>query len=184
MDQTVAVCSFVCSHALFIHPLYSRDNALRISNQLMDVVIRVPAVRRHGIRSMTDLLITERLLVHNSASNAMSEVLYAAAFLVGEFAEYVEEHVELVTVMLKPQVATLSQNVQNVFVQSFVKVLASALMQPFDVADKVRMMHVFVHTYHAHASSMLVISSVRDIMNAYTCSTVDIVCFCHCHARG
>lgn len=133
----ILILSLSCPYHRPVSLHISRENALRISNQLLDVVIRVPAVRRHGVRTMTDLLITERLLIHNSTSNYMSEVLHASAFLVGEFAEYVEEHVELITVMLKPQVALLSQNVQNVFIQGFVKVFAQALMQPFDVADKV-----------------------------------------------
>ncbi len=108
----------------------SRANAARIKQQLMDVVIRVPAVRRFGVRAMSDLLLGNRLLSSDNANtNAMSEVLYACAWGVGEFAEYVTDHLELLQMMLKPTVAALPPHCQIVFVQSVLKVYASGLAQ-------------------------------------------------------
>ena len=113
----------------------SKENALRITVQLMDVTIRVPGVRRYSVKAMSDVILAGRLLAQAAAQNAMCEVLSAAGFIVGEFGEYVEEHGELVKMMLRADTLKLSADVQNVFVQAIIKILASALLQPFDVDE-------------------------------------------------
>jgi len=131
----------------------SRDNALRINNQLMEVVIRVPAVRKYGVQQMVSLLLSGRLLSASSSQNAMCEVLYAAAWIVGEFSDLIESrernsasspvasptaapssrHADLLRSMLQPQLCALSVAVQNVFVHSALKVFAAGLAQPYDL---------------------------------------------------
>lgn len=56
-----------------------------IAEQLLDVAIRVPVVRKFAVNEMTNLLDTFTV---SSQSNSMYEVLYAAAWIVGEFSKY------------------------------------------------------------------------------------------------
>ena len=114
----------------------SVHNAVTITQQLTDVSIRVPAVRRYAVKAMSDVLLAGRLLGVGGGSNAMSEVLHAAAFIVGEYSEYVEEHLEVIRVMMRREVSSLSGETQNVFVQNVVKVLASGLYQPYDLSGE------------------------------------------------
>ncbi len=82
----------------------SLHNARAITHQLTDVSIRVPGVRRYAVKAMCDVLLAGRLLTASGANNCMSEVLHAAAFIVGEFSEYVEEHVEVIRCMMRREV--------------------------------------------------------------------------------
>jgi AP-3 complex subunit delta-1 len=95
----------------------------------MDVAIRVPAVRKFAVSTMVTLLLSGRLLVDSHVQDSMCDVLGAAAFIVGEFAEYLDEHLEVINAMLKPQVASLSFGVQNMFVHNVLKVYSSGLSQ-------------------------------------------------------
>ena len=110
----------------------SLHNARAITHQLTDVSIRVPGVRRYAVKAMCDVLLAGRLLTASGANNCMSEVLHAAAFIVGEFSEYVEEHVEVIRCLMRREVGGLSGETQNVFVQSVMKVLAAGLYQPYN----------------------------------------------------
>ncbi|KAI8121240.1 AP-3 complex subunit delta [Lucilia cuprina] len=56
-----------------------------IAEQLLDVAIRVPVVRQFAVNEMTNLLDTFTV---SSQSNSMYEVLYAAAWIVGEFSKF------------------------------------------------------------------------------------------------
>ena len=110
----------------------SLHNARAITHQLTDVSIRVPGVRRYAVAAMCDVLLAGRLLSASGANNCMSEVLHAAAFVVGEFSEYVAEHVEVIRCMMRREVGGLSGETQNVFVQSVMKVLAAGMYQPYN----------------------------------------------------
>lgn len=57
-----------------------------IATQLLDVAIRVQAVRSFAVSEMTSLL-ESFPMSSSSQSSTMFEVLYAAAWIVGEFAK-------------------------------------------------------------------------------------------------
>lgn len=67
-----------------------------IAEQLLDVAIRVPVVRQFAVNEMTNLLDTFTV---SSQSNSMYEVLYAAAWIVGEFSKLVLNKFYLNTVL-------------------------------------------------------------------------------------
>ena len=136
----------------------SLHNARAITHQLTDVSIRVPGVRRYAVAAMCDVLLAGRLLTASGANNCMSEVLHAAAFIVGEFSEYVTEHVEVIRCMMRPEVGGLSGETQNVFVQSVMKVLAAGLYQPYnqqgedrDVSMEVKVQDLLGRRHQAEA---------------------------------
>lgn len=54
----------------------------------MDVIIRVNVVRSFGVKNMTQLL-RDSTLFNEGQGSSVQEVLYAAAWIVGEFSSYV-----------------------------------------------------------------------------------------------
>ena len=61
-----------------------------IASQMLDVAIRVKAIRPFAVSQMAILLENAHLLANNSQRNGICEVLYAAAWICGEFSEYVQ----------------------------------------------------------------------------------------------
>jgi hypothetical protein len=107
------------------------------------------------------LLLSGRLLVDSHVQNSMCDVLGAAAFIVGEFAEYLDEHLEVITAMLKPQVAALSFGVQNMFVHNVLKVYSSGLSQ---------VLYIVISPLHA----MRIASTVR--VRCHMCACYVMLC--------
>lgn len=64
---------------------------------------------------------------HNMSSNSICRVLRAAAFLVGEFSEYVSAHLTLVRAMLQLRIASLPGDIQCIFIHNALKVCGSGL---------------------------------------------------------
>lgn len=60
-----------------------------IASQMLDVAIRVKAIRAFAVAQMATLLDNAHLLTGNTQRNGICEVLYAAAWICGEFSEYV-----------------------------------------------------------------------------------------------
>lgn len=56
---------------------------------MLDVAIRVKAIRGFAVAQMATLLDNAHLLTGNTQRNGICEVLYAAAWICGEFSEYV-----------------------------------------------------------------------------------------------
>lgn len=60
-----------------------------IASQMLDVAIRVKAIRGFAVAQMATLLDNAHLLTGNMQRMGICEVLYAAAWICGEFSEYV-----------------------------------------------------------------------------------------------
>lgn len=58
-----------------------------IASQMLDVAIRVKAIRAFAVAQMATLLDNAHLLTGNTQRNGICEVLYAAAWICGEFSE-------------------------------------------------------------------------------------------------
>eukprot|EP01088_Endostelium_zonatum_P008528 TRINITY_DN2157_c0_g1_i1.p1 TRINITY_DN2157_c0_g1~~TRINITY_DN2157_c0_g1_i1.p1 ORF type:complete len:1133 (-),score=450.35 TRINITY_DN2157_c0_g1_i1:58-3456(-) len=124
-----------------------------LSSQFMDVLIRVESVRDFGINAMLKLL-KESILFSNGpgGNNSIQEVLYAAAWLIGEFpsalclaeipaaaqsgAQIFFENkkpllggifIESLHTLLHPRVFSLPGHIQAVFMQSVLKLFTFAL---------------------------------------------------------
>ena len=61
-----------------------------IANQMLDVAIRVQAIRNFAVAQMALLLENSHVIANNSQRHGICEVLYAAAWICGEFARYWE----------------------------------------------------------------------------------------------
>ncbi len=91
-----------------------------IADQFLDVAVRVEAVRRFAVKQMILLLQDQRF--YNSQSQIV-EVLYAAAWIAGEFSGS-KEAVTLVAALLDPQARNVPGHVQSVFMSAALKVFA------------------------------------------------------------
>ncbi|XP_063770865.1 AP-3 complex subunit delta-1 isoform X2 [Pseudophryne corroboree] len=99
-----------------------------IAAQMLDVAIRVKAIRKFAVSQMATLLDNAHLLASNTQRNGICEVLYAAAWICGEFSEHLPEPQQTLEAMLRPKVTTLPGHIQAVYVQNLVK-LYSCILQ-------------------------------------------------------
>ncbi|KAJ6655191.1 hypothetical protein lerEdw1_005669 [Lerista edwardsae] len=107
-----------------------------IASQMLDVAIRVKAIRKFAVSQMAMLLDNAHLLASNTQRNGICEVLYAAAWICGEFSEHLEEPHQTLEAMLRPKVTTLPGHIQAVYVQNMVKLYASILHQKEEAGEK------------------------------------------------
>ncbi|XP_018418675.1 PREDICTED: AP-3 complex subunit delta-1 isoform X3 [Nanorana parkeri] len=98
-----------------------------IAAQMLDVAIRVKAIRNFAVSQMATLLDNAHLLASNTQRNGICEVLYAAAWICGEFSEHLTEPHQTLEAMLRPKVTTLPGHIQAVYVQNVVKLYAGIL---------------------------------------------------------
>jgi len=101
-----------------------------IAEQLLDVAIRVPVVRQFAVNEMTNLLDTFTV---SAQSNSMYEVLYAAAWIVGEFAGELEDAEKTLNILLRPR--QLPGHIQGVYVQNVIKLFARLATTCLEVQD-------------------------------------------------
>ncbi|XP_048197662.1 AP-3 complex subunit delta-1 isoform X1 [Perognathus longimembris pacificus] len=106
-----------------------------IAAQMLDVAIRVKAIRRFAVSQMSSLLDSAHLVTSSTQRNGICEVLYAAAWICGEFSEHLQEPHQTLEAMLRPKVTTLPGHIQAVYVQNVVKLYASILQQQEQAAE-------------------------------------------------
>lgn len=93
-----------------------------IATQMLDVTIRVQAVRVFAVNEMSSLLESQAVLTF---SGSMFEVLYAAAWIVGEFASALEYPDRVLNTLLKP--IPLPGHIQAVYVQNILKIFSNLI---------------------------------------------------------
>ncbi|XP_058445422.1 AP-3 complex subunit delta isoform X2 [Malaya genurostris] len=91
-----------------------------IATQLLDVAIRVQAVRTFAVNEMSSLLASYPV---TSQSSTMHEVLYAAAWIVGEFGSHLDNPEQTLGTLLLPR--QLPGHIQAVYVQNVIKLFAN-----------------------------------------------------------
>ncbi|XP_043205811.1 AP-3 complex subunit delta-1-like isoform X2 [Amphibalanus amphitrite] len=110
-----------------------------VAAQMMDVTVRVVAIRHFAVAQMALLLDNAHVLATAAHKNTMLEVLYAAAWICGEFAEYLPNIRATVEAMLRTRTASLPPHILAVYVQNVLKLYARMLAraeqseQPEDV---------------------------------------------------
>ncbi|XP_028145616.1 AP-3 complex subunit delta [Diabrotica virgifera virgifera] len=88
-----------------------------IGAQLMDVCIRVQAIRAFTVAEMAQIL---DVYTSTSQFTIMQEVLYAAAWLCGEFVSELKDPEQTLKAMVKYKI--LPQHIESVFIQNILKV--------------------------------------------------------------
>jgi len=103
-----------------------------VASQLMDVAIRVPAIRPFSVEQMALLLESSggfaiRGPTGNAAFSSMCDVLYAAAWICGEFAAHLKEPEAVLEAVLKSKITVLPGHIQAVFIHNIMKLYAHIL---------------------------------------------------------
>ncbi|RGB27440.1 adaptin N terminal region-domain-containing protein [Rhizophagus diaphanus] len=95
-----------------------------LTQQIMDVGVRVKSVRQYCVKTMQRLISDANLLENCKLPDSNAEVLYAAAWISGEYCSYLEKPIETIEFLVQPGVTKLSHNVQAVYVHAVLKIYA------------------------------------------------------------
>lgn len=101
-----------------------------LSSQLMDVLIRVPAMREYGIKALEPLLSSAHFISETAEGSDKFEVLYAAAYLTGEFVSCLDNPVAALESLLQPSIVSLPPTIQAAYIQSVLKIYSYLACNP------------------------------------------------------
>ncbi|XP_049804898.1 AP-3 complex subunit delta-1 isoform X1 [Schistocerca nitens] len=114
-----------------------------VSSQMLDVAIRVQAIRPFAVQQMELLLENAHFLTSGTGqSSTMAEVLTAAAWICGEFPEYLRDQQSTLEAMIRSRVFGLPGHIQAVYVQNILKLFASIFVQAEQKKDVERISKV------------------------------------------
>ncbi|KAF9469633.1 Ap3d1 protein [Collybia nuda] len=114
------------------------DVGEEIRDQLVDVVGRVRAARRYAVKLMYTLLSDDTMLRNSQDEGSCSEVLWAAAWICGEYCDELAEPQKLLPYILQPEITRLSPEILAVYIQTATKIFghwAAELAQQWDDSD-------------------------------------------------
>ncbi|KAJ6575471.1 adaptin N terminal region-domain-containing protein [Mycena capillaripes] len=98
------------------------DLGSEIRDQLVDVVGRVKGVRRYAVKLMYTLLCDDTMLHNARDEGSCSEVLWAAAWICGEYCSELAEPQKLLPYLLQAEIATLLPEIIAVYIQATSKI--------------------------------------------------------------
>ncbi|XP_066595892.1 AP-3 complex subunit delta-1 isoform X2 [Prorops nasuta] len=113
-----------------------------VATQLLDVAIRVQAIRKYAVQQCA-LLLENSYLLSGQPRATMSEVLYAAAWICGEFSSELENPLSVLRSMLRSQASNLPGHIQAVYVHNILKLSAVTLSKAEREGDTETMEQVF-----------------------------------------
>ncbi|XP_011315343.1 AP-3 complex subunit delta-1 [Fopius arisanus] len=125
-----------------------------VATQLLDVAIRVQAIRKCAVQQCALLLDNAHLLTGTPRAT-MCEVLYAAAWICGEFSSELDDPIATLKSMLKSQASSLPGHIQAVYVHNILKLAAMTLNKAQEENDRETMEEIF---------------ALKDGMNEFICS--------------
>ncbi|KAI0640096.1 Ap3d1 protein [Trametes polyzona] len=96
-----------------------------IREQLVDIAGRVRGARRYAVQFMLKLLTDDSFLHNASEDGGCPEVLWAAAFICGEYCSELVEPQKLLPYLLQPVINTLPPDTIAVYLQASMKVFGS-----------------------------------------------------------
>nr|CAB3222285.1 AP-3 complex subunit delta-1 [Phallusia mammillata] len=115
----------------------SRHGSL-VSSQIQDVAIRVKSIREFAANQMANLLENAHAISGQLKRNGMQEVLDAAAYICGEFAELLDNPDIVIRAMLRPRVLAFPSHIQATYIQNLLKIYSLAVQDSENENDKER----------------------------------------------
>ncbi|CAF1227393.1 unnamed protein product [Rotaria sp. Silwood1] len=94
-----------------------------ISLQMLDVAVRVESIRSFACNQMAILLENAHVFIHGSNSTTVAEVLYAAAWICGEFCSHLKEPQKTLESMLNTKITLFPGHIQSVYYQNILKII-------------------------------------------------------------
>ncbi|XP_026669310.1 AP-3 complex subunit delta-1 isoform X2 [Ceratina calcarata] len=125
-----------------------------VATQLLDVAIRVQAIRKYAVQQCA-LLLENSYLLTGQPRATMSEVLYAAAWICGEFSSELEDPIATLRSMLRSQASSLPGHIQAVYVHNILKLATTTLCKAEKEEDTETMEQIF---------------ALKDKIAAFVCS--------------
>ncbi|KAM5535884.1 hypothetical protein V8D89_010502 [Ganoderma adspersum] len=101
------------------------DVGAEIREQLVDITGRVRATRRYAVQVMVKLLSDDSFLHNASDDGGCPEVLWAAAWICGEYCSELAEPHKLLSYLLRPRILPLSSDIVAVYLHAAMKVFGS-----------------------------------------------------------
>ncbi|KAF4604673.1 AP-3 complex subunit delta [Pleurotus pulmonarius] len=98
------------------------DIGKAIRDQLVDIVGRVKSARRYAVKLMYSLLSDDSMLLNAQDEGSCSEVLWAAAWICGEYCSELAEPQKLIPYFLRPEMSNLTPDIIAVYLHAAVKV--------------------------------------------------------------
>uniref|UniRef100_A0A0W0GBD1 AP-3 complex subunit delta n=1 Tax=Moniliophthora roreri TaxID=221103 RepID=A0A0W0GBD1_MONRR len=98
------------------------DVGAQIRDQLVDVVGRVRAARRYAVKLMHTLLNDDTILRNAQDEGSCSEVLWAAAWICGEYCSELTDPQKLIPLLLREEISSLDPEIIVVYIQAAVKI--------------------------------------------------------------
>lgn len=140
LSKIILICSqsnyqYVTNFEWYIDTLVQLSSAdgtqhgKMLAKQMLDVTIRVKAIRKYAVPTFSGLLSNPLLLTSISEKNTTCEVLFAAAWVAGEFPEYLTDVQGIIKALLQPKVSSLPGHIQCVYVQSLAKLFSKVLTE-------------------------------------------------------
>lgn len=177
INQLIATCSqdnysFISDFEWYISTLVDLSHlrgltwelGSMISDHLIDVAIRVDSLRLFAVNKMRLLLCDPHILSESTTDPSTQEVLFAAAWLVGEFASLIENHKEVLHSLTQARVLFLPSHVQSAYVQSAFKVLVAGLHKGGDIEGLrslfVEKLNMFTESVHVEVQERACFASV------------------------
>ncbi|KAG7209490.1 hypothetical protein KM043_015576 [Ampulex compressa] len=113
-----------------------------VATQLLDVAIRVQAIRKYAVQQCA-LLLENSYLLTGQPRATMSEVLYAAAWICGEFSSELEDPLGTLQSMLRSQASSLPGHIQAVYVHNILKLATATLSKAEKDGDTEAMEQIY-----------------------------------------
>ncbi|UJR09107.1 hypothetical protein I4U23_013354 [Adineta vaga] len=94
-----------------------------IALQMLDVAVRVESIRPFACNQMAILLANAHVFIIGSNTTTVAEVLYAAAWICGEFCSYLKEPQETLQAILNTKIIVFPGHIQSVYYQNILKII-------------------------------------------------------------
>merc|ERR1719466_78975 len=92
-----------------------------LSEQMLDVTIRVQAIRPFATQQMALLIDNSAVILSRGRRNSSAEVLYAAGWVVGEFCTHLSNPGDTLQSLLRGLIPSLPPHIQAVYIQNTLK---------------------------------------------------------------
>ncbi|KAJ3026157.1 UNVERIFIED_CONTAM: AP-3 complex subunit delta-1 [Siphonaria sp. JEL0065] len=97
----------------------------RVAEQLMDLCVRVPDLRAFAVDVLMELILDDSFLASTAWEKNNTDVLYAAAWIVGEYSSHVSNPKELISHLIHTKITALPSTAQSTYVQAALKIYAA-----------------------------------------------------------
>ncbi|KAJ5070620.1 ap-3 complex subunit delta-1 [Anaeramoeba ignava] len=126
----------------------------KIASEIMNVMIRVKAIREYGVKCLLSLINDNRLISEN-ANDSMIEVLYAAAWCLGEFSDFLSDTGAKTALesLLQNRITSLPSTIQAIFIQNAMKLyirIAASNSDKMEETDKIILEKLPLFTQSVH----------------------------------